>query len=814
MHFARTRRTAGHVALLLFLATMVTVPALAADGGSEPAPATIAQAAPESPAAPAPTAEPAPTPEPAAEPATGNAAPPPPAPAESSAQPPVGSAAPGAALSAQQLEAMVASLEDPAARAKLIEQLKVLIAAQKGTAQPGLPTDELPDTLGSRALSFLADRLDLVREQVVEVVNVFADLPGIIQWVQYQIDDPTARQRWVELSIQLGLIILAGVVIERFINWLLNPARRALAARAPRTVLGRLPLLLARAVLDLIPIAAFVLAAYGILSMGAPAPRVRMVALAIINATIVVQGVLLAARLILSPSAPSLRLMRIGDETAAYMYVWIRRLSAVAVYGYFAAEGAYVLGLPLAGYGAVLKLLGLLLSAMLIMLILQNRVSVADWLRGNPLSGDSAPGNGEAAGKNVVLRTARRRLADVWHVLAIAYVAVSFGIWALNVYGGFEYLVRATLTTIAIFLLARLVANITNRALRRGFRVLPELKEQFPHLEERANRYLPILHRLVKVVIWFVAIVLILNSWGADTVTYLESPLGRRILGSVVSITLILILSVIAWEVVSALIERMLATTDRNGTIVQRSARTRTLLPLLRNAFLVLLVTMVSLITLSELGVNIAPLLAGAGVVGLAIGFGAQTLVKDIITGLFILFEDTISVGDVVDVGGGHSGVVEGLSIRSIRLRDTAGAVHSIPFSAVTTVMNLTKDFSFAVFNVNVAYRENPDRVIEVLKELGTELQADPQFAPDILAPLEVMGLDRVVDMGIVILARFKTRPIKQWGVQREFNRRMKQRFEELGITIPRPHVQIMVDGDRGGAGAQQALVGAANQGS
>ncbi|WP_207460428.1 mechanosensitive ion channel domain-containing protein [Azospirillum sp. SYSU D00513] len=807
MLFARSRRGGGLAAVLLFLATLVTFPVLAAEGAA-PAQTQATSSAAAAPAAPA---------------------------------------APSAVPSAEQIQALVATLEDPATRAKLVEQLRALMAAQQnlpatsgaaasatpsGTAAPSTPQPAAQpagaapapaqaepadgETLGSRALSFLAQQLDAVGEQIIQVVNVFGDVPGILDWLQRQVEDPSARERWVELSLQFALIILAGVVIERFTNWLLNPARAALAARAPRSAVGRVPLLMAQGILDLLPIVAFVVVAYGILSASSPAPRVRMVALAIINATVMVQAVLLAARLVLTPVTPRLRLIPMGDETAAYLYVWIRRLSATAVYGYFIAEGAYVLGLPLGGYGAVLKLLGLLIATMLIVLILQNRVSVAEWLRGTPLSGD--PANGEPGGSGAVLRTARRRFADVWHVLAIAYVAVSFGIWILNVYGGFEYLVRATLTTIAVVALARLAVNATNRVLRRGFRVLPELSELFPHLEQRANRYLPILHRMVKVVIWFAAATAVLNAWGVDSVGYLESPLGRRILGSVISITLILIISVIAWELVSGLIERALAATDHNGRVIERSARTRTLLPLLRNAFLVLLVTMVVLITLSELGVNIAPLLAGAGVIGLAIGFGSQTLVKDIITGLFILFEDAISVGDVVSVGG-HSGVVESLSIRTIRLRDTTGAVHSVPFSSVTTVTNMTKDFSFAVFPIRVAYSENTDRVVAVLTQLGAELQADPLFAPDILAPLEIMGVDQLAESGIVIMARFKTRPIKQWGVQREFNRRMKQRFEELGIEIPLPHMQVVMSPASRQALAQPAETpaippGAAGQGA
>ena len=712
----------------------------------------------------------------------------------------------------QQLEALVGTLENQDARTQLVTQLRNLIAAQRGLAEAKEAEGEsaLPQTIGARALAFLAARMDVVSRQLVQVANVFADLPGALSWVQRQVEDDMARERWVQIAVQLAMILGIGVVAARGIAWLLARPRHALAARHVDSALLRIPMLLGRAVLELAPIVGFIVVAYTILSVTEPAPRVRLVALAVVNATVITQALLILVRMAFAPDAPNLRLVQTSDAGARRCYVWTRRLIAVAVYGYFLAEGAYVLGLPLGAYGALLKLLGLALAGMTIALILQNRRTVADWMHGNPLSGDGDPTATtarESEGQGAVLRSARRRFADVWHVLAIVYVVVTFGVWVLNVYGGFEYLARATGITVLVAVIARLLVNGINRGLRRGLRMVPDSQGALPPLKDRASLYLPFLHRLVKTVIWIGAAMMILYGWGFDTLAWTDTRLGQRILRSTITIGLLLIGSIVAWEVVSAMIERFLASTDRNGTRIERSARVRTLLPLLRNAFLVVLVTMVSLITLSELGVNIAPLLAGAGVVGLAVGFGSQTLVKDIITGLFILFEDSISIGDVVDVGGGHSGVVEAISIRSIRLRDGSGAVHTVPFNSVSTVKNMSKDFSYALFEVRVAYREDPDRVIELLKDIGTGLQADALFAPDIMAPLEVMGLDKFQpDSTQLITARFKTRPTKQWGVSREFNRRMKKRFEELGVEVPTGSMQLIVGGQHPDRARAEAL--------
>ncbi|ALJ36295.1 mechanosensitive ion channel protein [Azospirillum brasilense] len=775
---ARTRWTVpcmGALAVLLLLLAGFAAPSLAAGpvpGAATPAPAAAAPAEP--------AASPDPTPE--------------------------------------QMQAMITTLEDPAARARLVEQLKALVAAQKGLeqakAEEAPAASTLPETIGASALSFLAERMDVLSRQLVQVGNVFKELPGAIEWANRQMVDQSARDRWVQIAIQLTMILTAGLAIQRFVGWLLARPRNALAARRGTTILVQFPLLLGRALLELAPIAAFIVVGYAILSVSEPGPRVRLVALAVINATVILQILLVAARILISPFAPSLRMVRVGDANAQRLYRWVRRLAAVGVYGYFLAEGAYVLGLPLGAYGALLKLLGLAIAGMLIALILQNRRIVADWMHGNPLSGDGDPAataERESEGQGAVLRSARRRFADVWHVLAIIYVVVTFGVWVLNVYGGFEYLARATGITILVAVIARLLVNGINRGLRRGLRMVPESQGALPPLKDRASLYLPFLHRAVKTVIWVGAAMMILYGWGFDTLAWTDTRLGQRILRSTVTIGLLLVGSVIAWEVVSAMIERFLASTDRNGTRIERSARVRTLLPLLRNAFLILLVTMVSLITLSELGVNIAPLLAGAGVVGLAVGFGSQTLVKDIITGLFILFEDSISIGDVVDVGGGHSGSVEAISIRSIRLRDGSGAIHTVPFNSVSTVKNMSKDFSYALFEVRVAYREDPDRVIELLKDIGASLQSDTQFAPDIMGPLEVMGLDKFQpDSTQLITARFKTRPTRQWGVSREFNRRMKKRFDELGVEVPTGSMQLIVGGNH----PDRALAEALSQGS
>ena len=230
----------------------------------------------------------------------------------------------------------------------------------------------------------------------------------------------------------------------------------------------------------------------------------------------------------------------------------------------------------------------------------------------------------------------------------------------------------------------------------------------------------------------------------------------------------------------------------------------------MRTALLCVIIVVSALMILSHLGIDIAPLLAGAGVVGVAIGFGSQALVRDIITGLFILLEDQVAVGDIVDVGKDHRGVVEAISIRTIRMRDVSGTVHTVPFSEVTSVKNLTKEYSYAVARIGISYREDIDRVVEILRQLGDELMQDDALRPSILDPFEYLGVDALDTSAVVLLVRIRTTPGKQLVVGRAFNRLVKIAFDEHRVAAGDPTPIIVVNasaalGDSSGLGRARA---------
>lgn len=683
-------------------------------------------------------------------------------------------AAAPAPVAIEDLEALAAAIKDEAKREELLTQIRALIEVARGTP----PSDAEP--LGSRLVSTLSTTAGDLSHQVVAVANRLSNLPELAAWFERQVTDPAVRSVWLFALFKLAAVIVAGWLAERVTFYLLARPRRAVEGLEAASLLVRLPLLFVRTVMELVPVAAFAVAAYALLPLLSPGRQTQVLVVSFVSAYVLIRGLTILMRMILVPPGPSLRLLPMGPETATYLFIWSRRLIATGVVGYYAAEAALLFGLPLAAHAGLIRVVGLLIAAMVVVFLLQNRAVLAERIRGRPAAGQPL----------TAAYRLRRRLADVWHVLAIVYVIGVFAVWALAIEGGFEYLFRATLASALILAAAKALAMALRRGIERGFAVGDEVKTRFPLLEARVNRYVPTIHLVLRTVLYVVVGLALLQAWGLDTLGWLDSPFGRRVTGGAFSIGLVLVFALILWEAVSSSIERYLTQTGPDGLPLQRSARARTLLPLLRTTVMVLLLVMVTLIVLSELGVNIAPLLAGAGVIGLAVGFGSQKLVQDVINGIFILFEDSMAVGDVVTANS-ISGVVEQLSIRSLRLRGLDGTVHTIPFSTVDTVSNMTKGFSMAVIEAGVAYRENVDEVMEVLKQLGAEMREDPTYGPLIIEPLDMLGVDALGDSAVTIKCRFKTVPLKQWMVGREFNRRMKNRFDELGIEIPFPHQTV-----------------------
>jgi small-conductance mechanosensitive channel len=668
--------------------------------------------------------------------------------------------------------------------------------------EPPLPLPLAPQSLLAQLLLALTNALGRISEWVVAAARSAYDLPAVIAAAKRLVFDAAVRDRILNILWKAAVVLAAGIAVERLLVALLRPARRRIAAVAAdvRPYAHRVALSLGRFVIDLVPVVAFAAVSYAVITAIERWPSQRVLLIVANNAYLAARLARAIGRAAFAPEVPQLRLIPLADETAAYCQVWLQRLTVWTVTGYAFAEAMLIFGLGQAAHDGLVKFVELVLMLFLVLIVLQNRAAVAGLIR--------APE--EARGPWAV---ARNRLADIWHALAVAYLVAGWAVSALQISDGYGYLLRFTATTIAVLGAAKLAELAAERLLARVLRVEPDLTGRYPGLEGRVNRYTPVLRTLVHAAIWATAVVVLLELWGLGAFAWFQhGRLGARVVAALASVLFTLVLALLVWESINSAINRHLEKLSRDAEAA-RTARVRTLLPMLRTALLIVMIIVVALIVLNELGVNIAPLLAGAGVIGIAIGFGSQKLVQDLINGVFLLAEDAIAVGDVVHVAG-QGGVVEALSIRSIRLRSLDGTVHIVPFSAVTTVSNMTKDFAFAVFDIGVAYGEDTDRVVEVLRALGAEMRAEPRWANVIREPLEVMGVDRFLDSAVVIRCRFRTNPGSQWAVSREFNRRYKKRFDEVGIEIPFPYRKVVVQTEGAQAAGTEARQAAAIAGA
>ena len=288
--------------------------------------------------------------------------------------------------------------------------------------------------------------------------------------------------------------------------------------------------------------------------------------------------------------------------------------------------------------------------------------------------------------------------------------------------------------------------------------------------------------RVVCLVIFVGALILILRLWGFNFSDLRDSPI-YAIFSVLWRIAVILVLALAAIELGQLGIRRVFERVAARARNPRRAAQIRTLGPVLSGLATTIVVIIAAMMALSEVGVEIGPLLAGAGIVGLAVGFGAQTIVKDFLTGLFLIMEDSVSIGDIVKIGN-FSGTVEDMSLRTIKLRAYDGTLHIFPYSEAQVISNSTKMFSYAVFEFPLDHNNDISKALEIMQRVGNELREDPTFAGVILAPIDIAGVDKVSEAGVLLKARMRTTPGKQWSVQRDYLRRIRLAFERAGIEF------------------------------
>lgn len=638
-------------------------------------------------------------------------------------------------------------------------------------ADDNAPSDTEPqETFGTRALGVILDYFDDAYARGADFVSGMRALPDISSWIALQNKDPKLRDKWSEIGKQLLVVVGGSLAIGVLADLLTLPLRRRVASHPRSTFWGRFNTLSLWLFLASIPVASFLVAALALLNHDSPAKLVSYVVMTVVYALALLRLIRLAVRFTLAPRFPNLRLISLTTRQAWYIQRWLGWLSFVMVFGYLGVDFSRLMKVPPSDIAAFSNLVGLVVVLSAITIIVQKRGFVSATLRGG-LS---------AARRDLTLwQSFRLWLARSWHVLAIGYLVIGYAVTTLRTGGGFEAMQRGTILTLLVLLAMWLSLHFIARM------------RTWNRPGERHNVgavFRQVLKAFLKLATWALACIGIASAWGADVTEVFASPWGQRVLGSVFSIGSTIFVVVAAYELLHVAIERSLNRRDVDGRVVEVNPRARTLLPMARNAAILVMAVIVGMVTLSELGVNIAPLLAGAGVLGVAIGFGSQTLMKDFLTGLFIVLEDTIAVGDIVIIGD-HSGVVEEITIRTVRLRDLHGNLHVLPFSEITKLVNQSKGFSYALMDLNVAYSSDLRLVMKVMREMGDKLREMPDFKRLIIEPIEVMGVESFGDSSITVRCRIKTVAGKQWDVKRAYMLHIKERFDAERIEIPYPTI-------------------------
>ncbi|MFM0075064.1 mechanosensitive ion channel [Paraburkholderia sediminicola] len=543
------------------------------------------------------------------------------------------------------------------------------------------------------------------------------------------------------------------------------------------TLLQRLPRALLTMVLRLLPLAVFIGAASALMSIftedGTPQDRALD---SLIDIYVLCRLIVIISGFFLQPSAPRLRLLRMSDAWAAFVQRWIVRIVAVVGAGSAIAEIAQSLGLSDAAHLALMKVVALAGHIMISILILKCRKPVGELIRRRFAASESLQMFGNA-------------LADAWAGFAAFVVMALWFIWALDVQNGYRTLLHLGGITLAILVGARVVAIVIFGAMARLFNVQGDAEKSL--VQQHAYRYYPLLRRVVAWIIGIVTALALLQVWGVDVgELFRTGSIGHRLASALVTIGVAAVIALVVWEGANVAIERRLDRWTTSGDLV-RAARLRTLLPMLRSALFCVIALVVVLTGLSELGVNIGPLLAGASIFGVALGFGSQKLVQDFITGMFLLMENAMQVGDWVTLAS-VSGTVEYLSIRTVRLRGSDGSLYTVPFSSVTTVNNTNRGLGNAAVKVNIVFGEDVDLAIATLKEIGAALREDEKFKDGILSDFSFWGVDGVDGSAVTLAGQIQCRDTARWGVQREFNRRILDQFSARGIEIANPQRHLL----------------------
>ena len=627
--------------------------------------------------------------------------------------------------------------------------------------------------------------VQVLREVGTRISDSWDALVGVFSGRDLMLRSVNFETFW-QATLNLALIIGATLLFLRGLQLASRPLKRRLQERVLRE--GRFTPLVRRllgvvgvSLLDVLVLALSLLfcSLMAVLLVGETGTMTTQAEF-FMRAFVAIELLKIGIRTVFYPRYPGLRLLPCTDAAAIYWNRWFATLLHLLGYGYLVAFPLIKINLS-PSLGMVFSAL-LALSAFIygMVVVIRQRSAVRLALRHYAEETNS-----------VIFAGALRVFSSIWHLLAIAYFLMLFVLNLLSGEKELPYVLRATSYTILWVCGGLLLSALMTQYIHREIRFKPETARRLPGLAKRLNFYVPLGLRFLRFgMIWLVCFSL-LDAWSViDLNAWAASPRGLLLVSKFWNIFIILAVALITWLISVVFIERYLS--------AEISVRTQTLLSLFRSAWAVIIFVSTAIMILIEIGINIGPLIAGAGVFGLAVGFGAQTLVKDVITGIFFQIENAINTGDIVTVDG-ITGRAEQVGIRSVGIRDSSGTYHLIPFSNVTRVSNYMRGHANHIAEYGIAYRENIDEAIEQLRAAFNEL-VKGEMKRYILEPINIQGVSQLADSAVMLRVSIKTTPGDQWVVGRAYNRLVKMYFDAAGIEMPFPHMEIYFGQDKDGS--------------
>ena len=704
-------------------------------------------------------------------------------------------------LSGDQIDGFMATLSDQQARRLLIEELKKKAAAEAATAGAGGSSDR-----GSSLRQFV-DQADSTADEVLKrLEGIFRGSASVLSQPRGLIAILSDNKGTVSLVMTfLGLIALigAGLLGEWLLLRVTENFRDQLIPSMPLGSLQKLGRILLRLLLNALGVGAYILITLILFVVFYDKGNASYI---IIGTYLIVSYYLLAiillARIVLSPGAPALRLVPMAEEDATFLYRWFFRITAVAAVIVGASGIVQNIGLSEDLYLLLYSASGLSVILLLVVMIWQSRHRVALAICR------------DAAEETCDYSPLRAGLAKSWHIVAILYVIVMGTFWQIGALIEGKGTVLRLIASLFLIPLFMGIDQWGQRLLKVASGELPqtfdlsedqkveagadpqtagELRADYePAWDEKGitRSYIPFAKRLFRIVLVLGLLFLFLRLWGIDL------SVTRIFSATLLSTIIAVLLGLFVWEYTKTLIDKKLEEEfpgeheeiEEGGGI--GGTRKGTLLLLLRKFVLIVLVVIVTMIVLSQIGVNIGPMIAGAGIIGLAIGFGAQTLVKDIISGVFFLIDDAFRVGDFVETAG-MRGTVERISIRSMRLRHARGPVITIPFGDMKTLTNYSRDYQIMKLDIRVRYDTDIKKVKKIIKKIDQKIQADPELAAGLLDNIKSQGVKAMDDSAMIMRVKFKTVPGKQFMIRREVFQRIQEAFRKEGIQFAHRNVTV-----------------------